>query len=308
MGTTNDAVNLILRGEPFRNFCHSFYDEFVEQNVEFRHRAGVKSLIIRRNLGGCCDWCQNLAGIYVYGEEPKDVYRRHDSCRCLVTSKFEGRGYQDVWSKKEYKKQKTARIERTKEYEKIRIEERKTRIKKAITINENAINGRERRNCYNATEKWIKSKSQRGEGRCIRKTSVVLDGKSYPIDGHKIKMKIKPIEEDDAKLITGKLGGTIKYNPNVEYPKGYSLGDYEYNGVIFDHKHITEPGPKTIKHRINNSIKKGQAENFVINLTGNPTNISESLKQIEEVYDQIDELKTVIVIKNNKIIKIYERI
>lgn len=114
MGATNDAVNLILRGEPFRNFCHSFYDEFVEQNVAFRHRAGVKSLIIRRNLGGCCDWCQNLAGIYVYGEEPKDVYRRHDSCRCLVTSKFEGQGYQDVWSKKEFAKQRDARIEREK--------------------------------------------------------------------------------------------------------------------------------------------------------------------------------------------------
>lgn len=117
MGATNDAVNLILRGEPFRNFCHSFYDEFVEQNVAFRHRAGVKSLIIRRNLGGCCDWCQNLAGIYVYGEEPKDVYRRHDSCRCLVTSKFESQGYQDVWSKKEYETQRAARIERIEKIE-----------------------------------------------------------------------------------------------------------------------------------------------------------------------------------------------
>ena len=46
----------------------------------------------------------------------------------------------------------------------------------------------------------------------------------------------------------------------------------------------------------------------MINLTGNPTGINESLKQIEEVYDQIVELKTVIMIKDNKIIKIYEQI
>lgn len=134
MGVTNDAVNLILRGEPFRNFCHSFYDEFVEQNVAFRHRAGVKSLIIRRNLGGCCDWCQNLAGIYVYGEEPKDVYRRHDSCRCLVTSKFEGKGYQDVWSKKEFRTQIEARQDLIIQAERkklIRETERINKIKKA---------------------------------------------------------------------------------------------------------------------------------------------------------------------------------
>lgn len=134
MGATNDAVNLILQGEPFRNFCHSFYDDFVEQNVEFRHRAGVKSLIIRRNLGGCCDWCQNLAGIYVYGEEPKDVYRRHDSCRCLVTSKFEGQGYQDVWSKKEFKTQIEARQDLIIQEERkklIRDTERINKIRKA---------------------------------------------------------------------------------------------------------------------------------------------------------------------------------
>lgn len=127
MGDTNDAVNSILRGEPFRNFCHSFYDEFVEQNVEFRSKAGVKSLIIRRNLAGCCDWCRNLAGIYEYGEEPDDVYRRHDSCQCLVTSKFEGQGYKDVWSKKEYETQRAARIERIKEIENnIKSQKKKT--------------------------------------------------------------------------------------------------------------------------------------------------------------------------------------
>lgn len=291
MGATNDAVNLILRGEPFRNFCHSFYDEFVEQNVAFRHRAGVKSLIIRRNLGGCCGWCQNLAGIYVYGEEPKDVYRRHDSCRCLVTSKFGGRGYEDVWSKKEFETQKDARIARLKEYEEEIAKERKLKPK-----------------AYDATEKWFSSKLRRGEGKCIQKSTIELDGKRYPVDGHKIKMEIKPIEEADAKLITEKLGGIIKFNPNVEYPKGYSLGDYEYNGTIFDHKHITTPGANTIKNRINNSIGKKQAENFVINLTGNPADIKESLKCIERAYDLIYELKTVIVIKDNKIIKIFERI
>ena len=42
-----------------------------------------------------------MAGRYEYGEEPDDVYRRHDNCGCTVT--FEnGRKRQDVWSKREW--------------------------------------------------------------------------------------------------------------------------------------------------------------------------------------------------------------
>ena len=42
-----------------------------------------------------------MAGRYEYGEEPDDIYRRHDNCDCTVT--FEnGRKRQDVWSKREW--------------------------------------------------------------------------------------------------------------------------------------------------------------------------------------------------------------
>ena len=42
-----------------------------------------------------------MAGRYAYGEEPDDIYRRHDNCDCTVT--FEnGRKRQDVWSKREW--------------------------------------------------------------------------------------------------------------------------------------------------------------------------------------------------------------
>ena len=49
----------------------------------------------------CCPWCSKVAGRYTYGEEPDDIYRRHDNCDCTVT--FEnGRKRQDVWSKREW--------------------------------------------------------------------------------------------------------------------------------------------------------------------------------------------------------------
>ncbi|MBE6016709.1 MAG: hypothetical protein E7233_03730 [Lachnospiraceae bacterium] len=100
-----------LLGEPVSNLCHAFYDQYVEANVKFRSRAGMKEVIIRRQLGKCCEWCADLAGIYTPENAPDDIYRRHDNCKCMVTYRDED-GYQDVWSKKEFESQKEARWSR----------------------------------------------------------------------------------------------------------------------------------------------------------------------------------------------------
>lgn len=93
----------------------SFFDGFTKSNVETRARAGIEELIIREELGDCCEWCQDLAGTYTYGSEPKEVYGRHANCRCIVTHKSRKGTYQDVWSKREFKTYKEARIAREKE-------------------------------------------------------------------------------------------------------------------------------------------------------------------------------------------------
>lgn len=97
-----------LLGEPVSNICHAFYDQYVEANVKFRSRAGMKTLIIRRQLGKCCKWCADLAGIYTPENAPDDIYKRHDNCKCMVTYKDEN-GYTDVWSKREFQKERDAR-------------------------------------------------------------------------------------------------------------------------------------------------------------------------------------------------------
>lgn len=79
----------------------SFHDDYVKTNAKFRSRAGLKCFITRKAVSGCCPWCSKVAGRYRYGEEPDDIYRRHDNCDCTVT--FEnGRKRQDVWSKREW--------------------------------------------------------------------------------------------------------------------------------------------------------------------------------------------------------------
>ena len=103
-----------LLGEPVSNMCHAFYDQYVEANVKFRSRAGMKTLIIRRQLGKCCKWCADLAGIYTPENAPDDIYRRHDNCKCMVTYKDED-GYTDVWTKQKFESQREARVIRDNE-------------------------------------------------------------------------------------------------------------------------------------------------------------------------------------------------
>ena len=96
------------------NLAMSFADSYIEKNVERRASAGLKATVIRRQLGKCCDWCQNLAGIYTADKLPADIYKRHANCRCMVTYKTE-KLYTDAWSKKQFATEKEARLEREKE-------------------------------------------------------------------------------------------------------------------------------------------------------------------------------------------------
>lgn len=94
-----DKVSWLLK-EPIVNFSQSIVDDTAKENITFHAQAGLKPKIIRRSVGNCCDWCSKLAGEYSYPEVPKDVYRRHKNCRCIVEY-YPGDGKrQNVHSKK----------------------------------------------------------------------------------------------------------------------------------------------------------------------------------------------------------------
>ena len=78
-----DDVAFML-GEPIVNFAQAVVTDNIRSNVDFHGQAGLSPTITRTTVGGCCDWCRSLAGKYKYPDVPKDVYRRHNFCRCLV--------------------------------------------------------------------------------------------------------------------------------------------------------------------------------------------------------------------------------
>lgn len=79
---TFDDVAWVL-DEPVKNFSINVVDEILRANVEFQGRAGLHPKVIRRSERNCCKWCSNLDGVYDYPVN-REVYRRHERCRCTT--------------------------------------------------------------------------------------------------------------------------------------------------------------------------------------------------------------------------------
>ena len=97
------ALSVIQRRAkaPVANVSKSFHDDYIRENAEVRSRLGFKCYLNRIAATGCCKWCTDIAGRYVYGDHPDEVFHRHDNCGCTVTYE-NGRERQDVWSKRKW--------------------------------------------------------------------------------------------------------------------------------------------------------------------------------------------------------------
>lgn len=73
-----------LLDEPVVNLTQSVVDDAIKANAEFHSRAGLKATVKRTVVGGCCEWCQEVAGTYSYPGVPDNVFRRHERCRCYI--------------------------------------------------------------------------------------------------------------------------------------------------------------------------------------------------------------------------------
>lgn len=121
-----------VAGPPIKNFFISEATGNSKTTAELRSRIGLKEYIIRQSNGHCCEWCQQLVGVYVYGEEPQDVYRRHDNCTCIVLHKSQ-RGYRDVHDRTQdriYKTKREAVQENIRRREKLVNEKHHDKIEK----------------------------------------------------------------------------------------------------------------------------------------------------------------------------------
>ena len=115
--------------EPVVNYSQAIVDRSIRDNAEKAGKMGLKAYIVRKTephavkttvktvrskkgkiyrypykYSEPCPWCIALAGKYEYlgngSNIPRDVYRRHESCRCTLTF-VNGKERQNVWNHSE---------------------------------------------------------------------------------------------------------------------------------------------------------------------------------------------------------------
>lgn len=80
-----EDTDFLTGDDAMQNFARSAVTDTIEYNAEFQSEAGLESYIERDAGGGCCEWCESMAGRYVYGEQPDDFFRVHKDCTCSIT-------------------------------------------------------------------------------------------------------------------------------------------------------------------------------------------------------------------------------
>ena len=89
--------------EPVVNIMQHTVDDMSRHNADFQYKSGLSPKLIRHvdPDDKLCEWCAEMAGTYDYPVADKDIYRRHEYCRCVVEFvPSRGSGRQNVWTKR----------------------------------------------------------------------------------------------------------------------------------------------------------------------------------------------------------------
>ena len=129
-----------LLDEPIVNFTQSIIDDSIRKNAEFHYKAGLQPEIVRKSFFYCCEWCQEVQGNYKYPRVPKDVYRRHQHCRCIVDYDPKSGKVQNVWTKK-WNSIDKERVERRKLIGVVSVDEREQKRYNRVMKSSGAVYG-----------------------------------------------------------------------------------------------------------------------------------------------------------------------
>ncbi len=290
------------------NISRGMYDDFVESSCRSMRKSGAKAVIVRKEIGSCCDWCRSLAGTYDYsaGQYPDDIFRRHENCRCIVTVSNEKGHYTDVWSKREYDSERElirGRIEDIQHEEaRTAVRERKAR-KRAKAVSEG-------KQFFDSTDFWKDADRRAGENfyTGVKNPGKVFykDGQRYEIDNHHVKFEPSQHEREIAEVLAEQMHDRVILQPKIEYPKGIKMPDYTIGGKSYDLKTITGSGKNIIDNNVKGNEK--QAKNFIFDITNCKLSEDDLVNQVEFVMWRRSFVDKIIFVRNKQIIRVFERI
>lgn len=129
----------------------------------------------------------------------------------------------------------------------------------------------------------------------------------YDVDGKNTVLKTSEKEKEVARLLGKVYGGKVKLVPVVLNPQGIKTPDYIIEGEKFDLKEIFGNGKNTLDTAI--SKKKNQSTNFIFDISKTEMQENEAIEQIYKIYKSEHRkwVNKIILIKSNKVLKIYRR-
>lgn len=289
------------------NISRGMYDDFVESSCRSMRKAGAKAVIVRKEIGSCCDWCRSLAGTYDYsaGQYPDDIFRRHENCRCIVTVSNEKGHYTDVWSKREYDSERElirGRIEDIQHEEaRTAVRERKAR-KRAKAVSEG-------KQFFDSTDFWKNADRRAGEDfyTGVKDPGKVFykDGQRYEIDNHHVKFEPSQHEREIAEVLAEQLHERVILQPKIDDPPSIRMPDYIINGQGYDLKTVSGKGKNTLDSAVKD--RKGQATTFVFDVTNFKVSEDDMLRQASHIIERREWIDKIILIRDNNIIRVFER-
>lgn len=132
-------------------------------------------------------------------------------------------------------------------------------------------------------------------------------GNKYKVDGKNVVLKPTEREKEVANTLGKIYGGQVNLVPVVLNPQGIKTPDYIVNDEKFDLKEPVGGSKNTIYDLFKHKSK--QANNFIIDIHKSKLNKTESIKQIEKIFYSKHRMwiDTIILIYNNKVLKIFKR-
>lgn len=94
-------TDFLLGKDAMENYARSAVTDSIKVNAAVQKSAGLKSYIERDPGFGCCDWCNEVAGRYEYGDQPKDFFKVHKSCTCRILFMPSKRNWQKITYQKD---------------------------------------------------------------------------------------------------------------------------------------------------------------------------------------------------------------
>jgi len=143
----------------------------------------------------------------------------------------------------------------------------------------------------------------------LKKQKYFIDsvGNEYRVDGKHVILEPTKREIEVAKLLGQTLGGKINIVPRINEPPNIKTPDYIINNEKFDLKEIRGNSKNALYNALGK--QRRQADNFIFDITNTEINEAEAIKQIKSIYcsNHRKWIHTLLLIKNNKILKIYKR-